>query len=330
MKWKKWRLWVVLTAVLLCLLAAAMAEDTGSLTITIRSADGSISGNGITIELYRIGYRDDVTDWQMDAAFADTGYLEAKTTREVQTALTKIAAVVDAKGMKPVATVSGDSGKTIRFTNLPRGMYYGRASQTPENMTVQDFVTGIPDGSEPMSQNMNVTAELKYSVEATPTPTTEPTPAPTPVVTPTPFVTATPAPTPTTEPTPTPETNQPPKPTATPTPTPVVTVTPRPSPTPPPKPHTLTIYYIYEDGTPAWETYHEVLWPGTPYEVVSPIIPNYWADILVVEGIMPNRDIEYTVIYRTKNSGRKYFDIEDYETPLGLGIIQMHVGVCFE
>ena len=73
-----------------------------------------------------------------------------------------------------------------------------------------------------------------------------------------------------------------------------------------------------------------MLWPETPYEVVSPIIPGYTANIPVVEGIMPNRDIEYTVIYVPKNSGRKYYQIDEYENPLGLGLIQMHVGVCYE
>ncbi len=91
----------------------------------------------------------------------------------------------------------------------------------------------------------------------------------------------------------------------------------------------LTIYYIYEDGTPAAPTYTEQLKAGTPYSVESPIIPGYTPTMEIVTGTMPAYDVEYTVVYIPK--GPKTFKtIEDYETPLGLGVTYMHVGICIE
>ena len=45
---------------------------------------------------------------------------------------------------------------------------------------------------------------------------------------------------------------------------------------------------------------------------------------------MPSRNLQYTVIYIRSTSGMKILNILEYETPLGLGDLQMHVGVCFE
>lgn len=63
----------------------------------------------------------------------------------------------------------------------------------------------------------------------------------------------------------------------------------------------------------------------------------------LVSGTMPARNVEYTVVYyggegedptnpteETLKKAVKITSIEDYETPLGLGEIIMHVGVCFE
>ena len=116
-----------------------------------------------------------------------------------------------------------------------------------------------------------------------------------------------------------------PTPTYTPTPTPSPAPTVSPSPTPSAKPVKLTIWYIYWDGRTAAPTYKHIYWPG---DVVSPVIPGYTATMLRVSGTMPDRDMEYTVIYIPENS--KLIPIDEYNIPLGLGEIQMHVGVCFE
>ena len=103
---------------------------------------------------------------------------------------------------------------------------------------------------------------------------------------------------------------------------------PEPTPTPSTKPFKLTIWYIYWDGRPAAPTHRHIHWPGEKYDVVSPVIPGYTATILRVSGTMPYRDVEYTVIYIPDTA--KLIPIDDYNTPLGLGERQMHVGVCFE
>ena len=97
------------------------------------------------------------------------------------------------------------------------------------------------------------------------------------------------------------------------------------------RPYTLTIYYIYWDGSTAFPTHTEIeLWPGYKYEVPSPQNPGYTVSIEVVKGVMPAHDMVYTVVYYPREDGKKTIPLEDYETPLGLGDIQMHVGVCFE
>ena len=88
----------------------------------------------------------------------------------------------------------------------------------------------------------------------------------------------------------------------------------------------LTIYYIYVDGSPAAPTYTEILDTGTPYSILSPTIDKYHPSIAVVEGIMPKRDVQYTVIYITEDT----VIIPNYETPLGVGFVIMNLGVCVE
>ncbi len=64
--------------------------------------------------------------------------------------------------------------------------------------------------------------------------------------------------------------------------------------------HILTINYAYADGTIAADPYAAELDEGAEYSVASPVITGYTADMLVVEGIMGDEDVTYTVTY-TKN-----------------------------
>ena len=93
-------------------------------------------------------------------------------------------------------------------------------------------------------------------------------------------------------------------------------------------PYTITIRYIYEDGTVVHQTYRGTFWPGDNYDVYSPVIAGYTASIQRVNGIAPARDLQFTVIYIRDDDSITI--VPDYETPLGLGNIQMHVGVCIE
>lgn len=76
--------------------------------------------------------------------------------------------------------------------------------------------------------------------------------------------------------------------------------------------YTLTIHYVYENGTTAEPSYSSSMVGGTPYSVVSPIIENYTASIETVSGIMPYENVTVTVIYKEKTT-----DIDDEDPPLG-------------
>lgn len=90
-------------------------------------------------------------------------------------------------------------------------------------------------------------------------------------------------------------------------------------------PYTVTIRYIYEDGTTAWPTYKGTYWPGEIYDVWSPVIPGYKCSDPRINGVMPPRNLQFVVIYVPDGTV-----LVDYDTPLGLGNIQIHVGVCYE
>lgn len=91
----------------------------------------------------------------------------------------------------------------------------------------------------------------------------------------------------------------------------------------------LIIHYVFADGAPAADDYSDVLPAGAPYDVFSPTIDNYTASTNEIADVMPKRDVEYTVIYITQNNDTDY-DFNDYETPLGLGFLNMNMGVQFE
>lgn len=62
--------------------------------------------------------------------------------------------------------------------------------------------------------------------------------------------------------------------------------------------HTLTINYVYLDGSPASAPYTGTYLFEEHYSVTSPTIQNYTASIPVVDGNMPDRNVPVTVIYR--------------------------------
>lgn len=62
--------------------------------------------------------------------------------------------------------------------------------------------------------------------------------------------------------------------------------------------HDLLIHYLYEDGSEAREDYSATLKYEDNYSVLSETIVGYTADKSVVEGAMPDNDVEVTVVYR--------------------------------
>ncbi len=81
--------------------------------------------------------------------------------------------------------------------------------------------------------------------------------------------------------------------------------------------HTLTIHYVYENGTVAAPDHVEKnLAEGITYDVPSPARDGYIADLVRVTGSMENEDAEHTVIYRADrigggNDGKKPDGIPD-------------------
>ena len=89
----------------------------------------------------------------------------------------------------------------------------------------------------------------------------------------------------------------------------------------------LTVLYRYLDGSTAAPTVTEMHSQGDHYNVVSPVIPGYTANIKIVQGTMPNHDVTVIVLYIP---GDDLVEIPDYETPLGLGNVSLNIGDCYE
>ena len=89
--------------------------------------------------------------------------------------------------------------------------------------------------------------------------------------------------------------------------------------------HLLTIRYRYADGTFAADTYTRVVRAGDAYDVPSPVIPGYRAVPLSVTGVMPARDMVFTVIYVPEDQVP-----DDPGASGGLGEVILNVGDCLE
>ena len=91
--------------------------------------------------------------------------------------------------------------------------------------------------------------------------------------------------------------------------------------------YTLTVRYIFQDGTTAAPDYLRTLLYGDFYMHDSPVLSGYTASQRVVLGTMPGRNMVYTVIYVPDTVD---IVIDEYGVPLGIGNVEMNVGDCFE
>ena len=91
--------------------------------------------------------------------------------------------------------------------------------------------------------------------------------------------------------------------------------------------YTLTVNYLYLDGSIAAPTYTGIYREGDPYEVVSPVIAGYKATLLRVTGMMPASDLVYTVIYLPADGPTI---IEKTEIPWIHGPVYINIGDCLE
>ena len=326
----KKRIWKPILALLLlaCLLCVSVLAGAASKKKdTKKQVDAAESGRGsFTVQFIHDGVAEDRFDinevkmlaykiadgnfgeWTMDPNFADIEvFVRSDGTANIDVSMQQLAARIDEKGILPDGSASGSAS----FGELPYGVYYIRVVEKPKYLEMKDMLLSIP--KEGGSTNYDAFAKYSY-VEPTPTPTPTPTPQPTytPFLTPVNTLSPTPA-----------QTSAPP------TPTPAAT------PTPTPVPNTLTIHYILiTDGTPVFDDYYQDnLFPGTPYDVPTPTDPRYkiYENVLRIFGTMEDRDEEFTVFYfppELKDWTPTIFN--DYDTPLGVGYVQMHVGVCFE
>ncbi len=89
----------------------------------------------------------------------------------------------------------------------------------------------------------------------------------------------------------------------------------------------LTIYYIFEDGTTAHKEYEAKLMAGEKFAVESPEIQGYKPNLWMISGEMPDRDLNYTVIYMAQNTP---VDLSAATTPLGIGNVVPNAGDCFD
>ncbi len=81
---------------------------------------------------------------------------------------------------------------------------------------------------------------------------------------------------------------------------------------PDPDYYTLTIRYVYADGTTARPTVTRTrMERGDRYSVTSPVIEGYTADLPVAQGVMPARNETVTVTYTAEE------DVEETDPPLG-------------
>ena len=88
--------------------------------------------------------------------------------------------------------------------------------------------------------------------------------------------------------------------------------------------YNLIIHYVYLDGAQAAPAYTATLHMGDEYQVLSPYIEGYTPTIREPKGVMPARDVTYTVIYLADEE-----PIVVPDAPSGMGPA-FNAGECFE
>ena len=91
--------------------------------------------------------------------------------------------------------------------------------------------------------------------------------------------------------------------------------------------YTITVNYVYQDGTIAAPAYYGTLGYDDAYFIQSPALTGYTPNMRAVAGSMEGRNLVFTVIYVPDNVT---VVIDEYGVPLGIGAVEMNVGDCFE
>ena len=292
--------------------AGTEEANNGWLSITVGDDRNEFNPEGIRLAIYLIA-TGDYGDWTMVDSFSDiTVFIRSDGSASVDKTLSQIRQRIADRKIKPAAEAVCDAKGKIEFKDLAHGIYYTEMTAGPERLTMSAMLLSVPNSSG----SVQVRANAKYEYE---TPTPSPTPTPKPTFTPfvPPEVTDTPAPNPTDTPYVPPEETDTPAPTAapetsgTPTAPPEESATPTVSPRPTPTPTTGGQGTAKHTATPA------------PVKVTRVPVPT------------PAPDTDHTPVPKyvprlTPHPGETAIIIEDYEAALGLGNIQIHVGVCYE
>jgi len=112
--------------------------------------------------------------------------------------------------------------------------------------------------------------------------------------------------------------------------------------------YTLRVRYVYGDGTQAAADYETSVKTGGDYSVDSPAVAGYTPSRMQVAGQMEGHDTEVTVYYTPVPASPQVqtqagtpapeqtqpqettVEIDEYQTPLGLGALVLNAGDCFE
>ena len=97
-----------------------------------------------------------------------------------------------------------------------------------------------------------------------------------------------------------------------------------------PKDYTLTVHYRYADGRKAAEDMSFTVPEGATYDVTIEAIDGYVAAPSRLTGVMPGRNLEYTVLFIPVNGNERTTLLENYETPPGAGASFVQLGICYE
>ena len=89
----------------------------------------------------------------------------------------------------------------------------------------------------------------------------------------------------------------------------------------------LTIKYVDADGNPVQPPYQDGLKAGESYSSNSPSVDGMICTRPVVDGIMPDYDLEIVVIYL---DAEQYVVVDEPAAPKGIGTVTLNAGDCFE
>lgn len=181
---------LILIGLLLCALHAAPLRAAASPVIVDYDRQGSLEIQleappehlpGLVFSLYRIGDIDNTKggiSYDLSSAFRGAGVtLDYETNQQAEEAARRIAAFIDAEGIKARATSQTNPRGEAVFLRLEPGVYFAQATGGLGQLIITPFIVSVPlfeDGG------LEYAVKVYPKTELRPTPTPEPKPSPTP------------------------------------------------------------------------------------------------------------------------------------------------------